>query len=80
MVNKGEYRKCLLMVKSLLKSKPENLDALYLAAVSWYHLEDRAKAHYYTEQIIQNNPRYSPECYKIKAVCYFKTLEYAKSL
>jgi hypothetical protein len=45
MMNNGDYRKSLLIVKSILKSKPEHVEALYLSAVNWYHLEDRAKAH-----------------------------------
>lgn len=53
---------------------------MYLSAVNWYHLEDKSKVHYFTEQIINLNPSYSAECYKIKAVCYFKTFEYSKSL
>lgn len=38
MLSNGDYRKSLLMVKSILKSKVENLEALYLSAVNWYHL------------------------------------------
>lgn len=60
MLNSGDYRKSLFMIKSILKIKPDHPEALYLSAVNWYHLEDKQRTHYYTEQLIRNNPSYSP--------------------
>ena len=48
------------MLKSIIKSKTDHSEALYLSAVNWFHLEDRSKVHYFTDQILQTNPYYSP--------------------
>lgn len=42
-LGQGEYRKSLLVVKNVLLSNPTHIEALYLSAVNWYHLEDRVK-------------------------------------
>jgi hypothetical protein len=69
-----------LLVRNILQNNPNHLESLYLSAVNWYHLEDRVKALLFLEQIFMIDPAYSPECYKMAAVCYSKVLEYARSL
>jgi tetratricopeptide (TPR) repeat protein len=80
LLSQGEYRKSLLIIKSLLKNQPDLIEALYLSALNWFHLDDRPKTILYLEQIIQYNPVYSAECFKILAVCHFKSMEYNRSL
>ena len=60
LLNSGDYRKSLLVIKSIMKNKPDHTEALYLSAVNWYHLEDKQRTHYYTEQLIKSHPTYSP--------------------
>jgi hypothetical protein len=68
------------VVKGILKQRPEHAEALFLSAANWYHLEDRLKTLFFAEQLIRMQPSYSPELYKMKAVCHFKALEFPKSL
>ena len=38
LLGQGEYRKCLLVVRPMLRGKVGLQEALYLSAVCWYHL------------------------------------------
>ena len=40
----GEIRKSILMLKGILKSDPDNIDALYVAMMNWYNAEQSEKA------------------------------------
>lgn len=55
----GEIRKSIFMLKSVLKNDPTNIDALYVAMMNWFNADEFDKTLAYVRKLHELRPNYS---------------------
>ena len=80
LMHEGELRKSILILKSLIKKSPDNLEAMYAACSNWFKLGDFEKCLFLAEKIANKDKSFHLEIYLMIARCYMKLKEPENSL
>lgn len=74
-MQEGELRKSILILKSLMKKSPENLEAMYTACTNWFRLGDIEKCLFLAEKIKTREGSFHPDLHLMISRCYMKLKE-----